>query len=86
VKTYRRGSLFGERAFRKNTPRAAIILTMRDVIVAPLDREAFFRLLGPVEEIMRKTAYVKHYPEGRPPSLRLNIKSQSLPWDAQSLS
>ncbi|KAL3483716.1 cyclic nucleotide-binding-like protein [Aspergillus germanicus] len=58
VMTYHRGSFFGERAFRKNTPRAASIITVTDIIVATLNREAFFRLLGPVEEIMRKTAYV----------------------------
>jgi cAMP-dependent protein kinase regulator len=58
VITYRRGSFFGECAFRKNTLRAASIITGTDVIVATLDREAFFRLLGPVEVLMRKTAYV----------------------------
>jgi cAMP-dependent protein kinase regulator len=58
VMTDHRGSFFGERAFRKNTPRAASIITVTDAIVVTLDRQAFSRLLGPVEEIMRKTAYV----------------------------
>jgi cAMP-dependent protein kinase regulator len=69
VMTYHRGSFFGERAFRKNTPRAATIITVTDVIVATLDREAFFRLLGPVEDIMGKTAYagiVNDEEEARP--------------------
>ncbi|GKZ23519.1 hypothetical protein AbraIFM66951_007601 [Aspergillus brasiliensis] len=57
VKTYTRGGWFGERAFRKNAPRAASIMSVTDVIVAVLHREAFGRLLGPVEEIMRSTAY-----------------------------
>jgi cAMP-dependent protein kinase regulator len=47
--THHRGSFFEERTFRKNTPRAASVITVTDVIVAALDREAFFRFLGPVE-------------------------------------
>ncbi|KAL2786713.1 cyclic nucleotide-binding-like protein [Aspergillus keveii] len=55
---HHRGSFFGERAFRKNTPRAASIITVTDVIVVTLERQAFSGLLGPGEEIMRRTAYV----------------------------
>ncbi|GLA15103.1 hypothetical protein AnigIFM62618_001589 [Aspergillus niger] len=57
VKTYTSGGWFGERAFRKNAPRAASIVAVTDVVVAVLDRDAFARLLGPVEEIMGNTQY-----------------------------
>ncbi|EHA22323.1 hypothetical protein ASPNIDRAFT_192970, partial [Aspergillus niger ATCC 1015] len=57
VKTYTSGGWFGERAFRKNAPRAASIMAVTDVVVAVLDRDAFARLLGPVEEIMGNTQY-----------------------------
>ncbi|KAJ5239842.1 hypothetical protein N7468_004461 [Penicillium chermesinum] len=57
VKSYRRGDYFGELALLDDKPRAASIVTKTDVKVARLGRDGFKRLLGPVEEIMRRTEY-----------------------------
>ncbi|KAJ5584551.1 cAMP-dependent protein kinase regulatory subunit [Penicillium hispanicum] len=57
VKNYRRGDYFGELALLDDKPRAASIVTKTDVKVARLGRDGFKRLLGPVEEIMRRTEY-----------------------------
>lgn len=57
VKSYRRGDYFGELALLDEKPRAASIVTKTDVKVARLGRDGFKRLLGPVEEIMRRTQY-----------------------------
>ncbi|KAJ5167857.1 cAMP-dependent protein kinase regulatory subunit [Penicillium canariense] len=57
VKTYHRGDYFGELALLDDKPRAASIVTKTDVKVARLGRDGFKRLLGPVEEIMRRTEY-----------------------------
>ncbi|KAJ5386436.1 cAMP-dependent protein kinase regulatory subunit [Penicillium cosmopolitanum] len=57
VKTYSRGDYFGELALLDDKPRAASIVSKTDVKVARLGRDGFKRLLGPVEEIMRRTDY-----------------------------
>ncbi|KAJ5683355.1 cAMP-dependent protein kinase regulatory subunit [Penicillium macrosclerotiorum] len=57
VKNYQRGDYFGELALLDDKPRAASIVTKTDVKVARLGRDGFKRLLGPVEEIMRRTEY-----------------------------
>ncbi|KAJ5095542.1 cAMP-dependent protein kinase regulatory subunit [Penicillium alfredii] len=57
VKDYRRGDYFGELALLDDKPRAASIVTKTDVKVARLGRDGFKRLLGPVEEIMRRAEY-----------------------------
>jgi cAMP-dependent protein kinase regulator len=57
VKEYRRGDYFGELALLDEKPRAASIVTKTEVKVARLGRDGFKRLLGPVEEIMRRTEY-----------------------------
>lgn len=57
VKEYRRGDYFGELALLEDKPRAASIVTKTEVKVARLGRDGFKRLLGPVEEIMRRTEY-----------------------------
>ncbi|PLB40882.1 cyclic nucleotide-binding domain-containing protein [Aspergillus candidus] len=57
VKSYRRGDYFGELALLDEKPRAASIVTKTDVKVARLGRDGFKRLLGPVENIMRRTEY-----------------------------
>lgn len=57
VKNYNRGDYFGELALLDDKPRAASIVTKTDVKVARLGRDGFKRLLGPVEEIMRRTDY-----------------------------
>jgi len=43
---------FGERALLKDEPRAASIVSQGEVCVVSLDRAAFKRLLGPIENIL----------------------------------
>ncbi|OQE28912.1 hypothetical protein PENSTE_c003G01263 [Penicillium steckii] len=57
VKNYNRGDYFGELALLDDKPRAASIVTKTEVKVARLGRDGFKRLLGPVQEIMRRTEY-----------------------------
>ncbi|KAK1715810.1 camp-dependent protein kinase regulatory subunit [Colletotrichum lupini] len=57
VKHYSKGDFFGELAFLNDAPRAASIVATTDVKVASLGKNAFQRLLGPVEGIMRRTKY-----------------------------
>lgn len=58
VKAYSRGDYFGELALLDEKPRAASVRAKTDVKVARLGRDGFKRLLGPVEQIMRRTDYV----------------------------
>jgi cAMP-dependent protein kinase regulator len=51
---YKSGEYFGERALIKNEPRAANILAVTDLQVLILDRHSFKRLLGPMEEILKR--------------------------------
>ncbi|OJD18516.1 cAMP-dependent protein kinase regulatory subunit [Emergomyces pasteurianus Ep9510] len=57
VKKYKRGDYFGELALLDEKPRAASVVAMTDVKVAQLGSDGFKRLLGPVEDIMRRTEY-----------------------------
>ncbi|KAH8697081.1 camp-dependent protein kinase regulatory subunit PkaR [Talaromyces proteolyticus] len=57
VKAYSRGDYFGELALLDDKPRAASVTAKTDVKVARLGRDGFKRLLGPVEQIMRRTEY-----------------------------
>jgi cAMP-dependent protein kinase regulator len=57
VKNYHRGDYFGELALLDDKPRQASITTKTDVKVARLGRDGFKRLLGPVEEMMRRAEY-----------------------------
>lgn len=63
VMKYKRGDYFGELALLDEKPRAASIVAKTDVKVAKLGRDGFKRLLGPVEQIMRRAEY-----DGRPGS------------------
>jgi len=54
VMQYKRGDYFGERALIKNEPRAANIIAKTDLTVVNLDRHSFKRLLGPIEEILKR--------------------------------
>lgn len=58
VMSYKRGDYFGELALLDDKPRAASVVSKTEVKVAQLGRDGFKRLLGPVEEIMRRTDYV----------------------------
>lgn len=54
---YEKGDFFGELALLNDAPRAASVVASSDVKVATLGKNAFQRLLGPVEGIMRRTKY-----------------------------
>lgn len=54
---YKKGDFFGELALLNDAPRAASIVAASEVKVATLGKNAFQRLLGPVEGIMRRTQY-----------------------------
>ncbi|MFM1912312.1 MAG: hypothetical protein RIR51_150 [Bacteroidota bacterium] len=62
VKEYKKGSYFGELALIKNEPRAASIVATADCKLLCLDRLSFKRLLGPIENILKRNseAYLKY--------------------------
>ncbi|RGP74441.1 camp-dependent kinase regulatory subunit [Fusarium sporotrichioides] len=57
VRHYKKGDYFGELALLNDAPRAASIVAMSTVKVGSLGKNAFQRLLGPVEGILRRTKY-----------------------------
>jgi cAMP-dependent protein kinase regulator len=54
---YSKGDFFGELALLNDAPRAASVVASSDVKVATLGKNAFQRLLGPVEGLLRRTRY-----------------------------
>ena len=54
VASYKEGDYFGERAILKSEARAASIIAESELQVILLERKAFRRLLGPVEQIMHR--------------------------------
>jgi cAMP-dependent protein kinase regulator len=54
VMKYTVGDYFGERALIKNEPRAANVQAVTECTVVCLDRHSFKRLLGPLEEILKR--------------------------------
>lgn len=54
---YKKGDFFGELALLNDAPRAASVAATTDVKVATLGKNAFQRLLGPVEGLLRRTRY-----------------------------
>jgi cAMP-dependent protein kinase regulator len=56
VKSYLPGDYFGELALIKGEPRAANIIATSHLKCVTLDRMSFKRLLGPVEEILKRDA------------------------------
>jgi cAMP-dependent protein kinase regulator len=61
VKNYKQGDYFGELALIKGEPRAANVVARTNIRLVSLDRGSFKRLLGPIEEILKRNAekYVK---------------------------
>jgi cAMP-dependent protein kinase regulator len=53
--SYRVGDYFGERALIKNEPRAANVIAKTECTVVSLDRHSFKRLLGPLEELLKRS-------------------------------
>ena len=62
VKDYESGGYFGELALLKNEPRAATIIADSDCRCLYLERMAFKRLLGPLENILQRNSenYIKY--------------------------
>ena len=56
VMRYEPGQYFGELALIKNEPRAANVKAASNLKCLTLDRHSFKRLLGPVEDILRRNA------------------------------
>ena len=48
------GDYFGERALLKNEPRAANVVAKSECVVVSMDRHSFKRLMGPLEEILKR--------------------------------
>jgi len=62
VKQYGKGGYFGELALIKDEPRAASVIAKSDCKLLVLDRMSFKRLLGPLENLLKRNsdAYVKY--------------------------
>lgn len=58
VMQYKKSDYFGERALIKNEPRAANVIAKTDLTVVSLDRHSFKRLMGPIEEILKRNMEV----------------------------
>lgn len=54
VKSYAEGDYFGELAILKGDPRAANIIARTDLQCVTLDRHSFKRLLGPLDDILKR--------------------------------
>lgn len=61
VLSYKKHDYFGELALLKSAPRAASIIAKTDLKLASLDRMSFKRLLGPLEDLLKRnfTRYEK---------------------------
>lgn len=54
VMQYKAGDFFGERALIKNEPRAANVIAQTDCLLVTLDRHSVKRLLGSLEEVLKR--------------------------------
>jgi cAMP-dependent protein kinase regulator len=53
-----RGAFFGELALLNDRPRAATVTAVEDSKILAMDKAAFLRLLGPLEELLKRNADV----------------------------
>ena len=53
---YTKGGYFGELALLKDQPRAANVKAKTDVKLLSLDRNSFKRVMGPIDEILKRNA------------------------------
>ena len=53
---YQKGSYFGELALLKDQPRAANVKAKTDVKLLSLDKNSFKRVMGPIDEILKRNA------------------------------
>ena len=62
VRHYKQGEYFGELSLLKNEPRAANVLAKSKCKVAMIDRNSFMRLLGPLDDILKRNmnAYLNY--------------------------
>lgn len=62
VRHYKHGEYFGELALLKNEPRAANVIAKTKCKVAMIDRNMFKRLLGPLDDILKRnmTSYMNY--------------------------
>ena len=58
VMEYKTGDYFGERALMKGEPRAADVIAKTDCVMVSLDRHSVKRLLGSLEELLKKNLEV----------------------------
>lgn len=60
--SYKPGDYFGELALLKNEPRAANVIATSRLKVVSLDRNSFKRLLGPLDDILKRNmdAYLNY--------------------------
>ena len=58
---YNKGGYFGELALIRNEPRAASVIAKTECKLLKLDRISFKRLLGPIENILKRNSnsYIK---------------------------
>jgi cAMP-dependent protein kinase regulator len=54
VMTYNKGDYFGELALLRGEPRAANVVATCDSKLIYLDRKSFSRLLGPLDQILKR--------------------------------
>ena len=54
VYAYKPGEYFGELALLKGEPRAANVIAKTDLALLALDREAFNRVLGPLNDLLKR--------------------------------